>query len=421
MTRHNISQSYAQTCDSEDPLASFRDRFHIPRDFLYFVGHSLGLQPKTVQPYVEQELSDWATLAVEGHFKGKYPWVSYHEILTEHLAVVVGAQPIEVAAMNTLTVNLHLMMVSFYQPTPERYKIVIEGTAFPSDQYAVASQALFHGFDPAESVIPLMPREGEDVIRTEDIEALLAKEGESIALIMLGGVNYLTGQAFDMARITESGHRHGCTVGFDLAHAAGNLVLRLHDWEVDFAVWCSYKYMNGGPGCVGGAFVHERHAHRTDLPRFAGWWGHDKETRFKMPPVFAPMSGVEGWQLSNPPILPLASLRASLEIFVEAGMDRLRAKSEELTGYLEYLLKTHLEDYITIITPEDPKQRGAQVSISVKQNGPAVYERLEQSGVLCDWREPDVIRVTPIPLYNTFTDVYRFVELFKEANCIQEV
>ena len=416
MTPYNPSQSYAQTCDAEDPLASFRDRFHIPTDFLYFVGHSLGLQPRNVRPYVEQELSDWETLAVEGHFKAQNPWMPYHEFLTENLATVVGALPIEVVAMNTLTVNLHLMMVSFYRPTPKRYKIVIEGTAFPSDQYAVASQAAYHGFDPENGVIPLRPREGENIIRTEDIEALLEREGESIALIMLGGVNYLTGQAFDMARITEMGHRHGCTVGFDLAHAAGNLVLRLHDWDVDFAVWCSYKYMNGGPGCVGGAFVHERHAHSTDLPRFAGWWGHDKETRFKMPSGFVPIPGVEGWQLSNPPILPLAALRASLEIFVEAGMDRLREKSEALTGYLEYLLKIKLDEYITIITPEDPKQRGAQLSIRVKRNGAAVYEQLSQAGVLCDWREPDVIRVAPIPLYSTFSDVYRFVELFAKAN-----
>ena len=293
---------------------------------------------------------------------------------------------------------------------------MIEDTAFPSDRYAVASQVAYHGYDPEEGVIGLGPREGEEFIRTEDIETLLEQEGDTIALVLLGGVNYLTGQAFEMERITQAGHRHGCTVGFDLAHAAGNLALRLHDWEVDFAVWCSYKYMNGGPGCVGGGFVHEKHAHRTDLPRFAGWWGHDKETRFKMPPALQPIPGVEGWQISNPPILPLAALRASMDLFDEAGIDRLRAKSEQLTGYMEHLLEQHPSDNMSIITPKDPQQRGCQLSLRIKQNGKAIHDHLMKAGIMCDWREPDIIRVAPVPLYNTFTDIYRFAEIFTQAN-----
>jgi kynureninase len=416
-----MSLSFAQAQDTKDPLSAFRDQFHIPKDeegneIIYLVGHSLGLQPKTVRDYVIQELDDWKTLGVEGHFKGRHPWMAYHEFLTEKLARLVGAQPIEVVAMNTLTVNLHLMMVSFYQPTTTRYKIVIEDTAFPSDRYAVASQVTYHGYDPEEGMIGLGPREGEESIRTEDIETLLEQEGDTIALVLLGGVNYLTGQAFEMERITQAGHRHGCTVGFDLAHAAGNLALRLHDWEVDFAVWCSYKYMNGGPGCVGGGFVHEKHAHRTDLPRFAGWWGHDKKTRFKMPPAFQPIPGVEGWQISNPPILPLAALRASMDLFDEAGIDRLRAKSEQLTGYMEHLLEQHPSDNMSIITPKDPQQRGSQLSLRIKQNGNAIHDHLMKAGIMCDWREPDIIRVAPVPLYNTFTDIYHFAEIFTQAN-----
>ena len=415
------TRAYAETQDAEDPLASFRHQFHIPKndqgdEIVYLVGHSLGLQPKAVQDYVVQELDDWKTLGVEGHFKGRHPWMVYHELLTGSLARVVGAKPVEVVAMNTLTVNLHLMMVSFYQPDATRYKIVIEDTAFPSDRYAVASQVAYHGYDPHDGVIALRPREGEEAIRTEDIEALLEQEGASIALVLLGGVNYLTGQAFEMDRITRAGHRQGCSVGFDLAHAAGNLALQLHDWDVDFGVWCSYKYLNGGPGCVGGAFVHERHAHRTDLPRFAGWWGHDKDSRFKMPPGFLPTPGVEGWQLSNPPILPLAALRASMELFDEAGIASLRAKSERLTGYLATLLEQHPSDNMSIITPDDPQQRGCQLSLRIKQNGKPIYDRLVQAGILCDWREPDIIRVAPVPLYNTFTDIYRFAKIFTDAN-----
>lgn len=409
----------AALLDARDELADFRSRFHFPRaengaDAVYLVGHSLGLQPVAARDYVDRELEDWRRLGVEGHFEGDNPWMPYHEAFTGPLARLAGALPGEVVAMNTLTVNLHLMMVSFYRPTPERHRILIEGSAFPSDRYAVASQAAWHGYDPADSVIELRPREGEDTIRTRDVEDLLEREGETIALVILGGVNYLTGQAFDMERITRAGHRRGCVVGFDLAHAMGNLALRLHDWDVDFAVWCSYKYLNGGPGCVGGCFVHERHGTRDDLPRFAGWWGHDKSTRFSMPPAFEAIPGAEGWQLSNPPILPLAALRASLELFDEAGMDRLREKSIRLTGYLEYLLRTRLPEALSVISPPDPERRGCQLSIRTGPEGRRVHRRLSEHGIRCDWREPDVIRVAPVPLYNRFTDVHRFVEVMAE-------
>ncbi len=409
----------AAEMDTRDELSPFRSRFHVPRtengaDTVYLVGHSLGLQPKSARDYVDRELEDWRRLGVEGHFEGDNPWMPYHEALAEPLARLAGALPGEVVAMNTLTVNLHLMMVSFYRPTPERNRILVEGSAFPSDQYAVASQAAWHGYDPAECVIELRPREGEDVIRTEDIEDLLEREGKRIALVFLGGVNYLTGQAFDMERITAAGHRQGCVVGFDLAHAMGNLALSLHDWNVDFAVWCSYKYLNGGPGCVGGCFVHDRHGRRNNLPRFAGWWGHDKFTRFRMPSAFEAIPGAEGWQLSNPPILPLAALRASLEVFDEAGMDRLREKSKRLTGYLEHLLRTRFADELSVISPSDPERRGCQLSLRTGPKGLRVHEHLSEHGIWCDWREPDVIRVAPVPLYNRFADVHRFVEVMAE-------
>jgi len=406
--------------DAGDELSVFRSRFHFPRtenggDAVYLVGHSLGLQPVAAPDYVERELEDWRSLGVEGHFEGENPWMSYHEALTDPLARLAGALPEEVVAMNTLTVNLHLMMVSFYRPTPERNRILVEGSAFPSDQYAVASQVAWHGYDPAECVVELRPRKGEETIRTGDIEDLLEREGERIALVLLGGVNYLTGQAFDMEKITRAGHRKGCVVGFDLAHAMGNLEMRLHDWDVDFAVWCSYKYLNGGPGCVGGCFVHERHARIDDLPRFAGWWGHDKSTRFKMPSAFEAIPGAEGWQLSNPPILPLAALRASLELFDEAGIHRLRAKSIGLTGYLDHLLRTRFPDDLTIISPADPGDRGCQLSFRTGPEGRRVHRHLAENGIWCDWREPDVIRIAPVPLYNSYSDVHRFVEVMAEG------
>jgi len=415
------NKSFALEMDAKDPLAKYRERFHIPKtktgdECIYFCGNSLGLQPKSVRAYVEQELKDWETLGVEGHLHAKHPWLPYHEFLTEQTARLVGAKPVEVVVMNSLTVNLHLMMVSFYRPTPARHKIVIEANAFPSDQYAVKSQIHFHGFDPSISLVELAPRQGEDTIRTQDIEALIEKEGDTIALIMLGGVNYATGQFFEIERITKAGHAKGCVVGFDLAHAAGNVILKLHEWDVDFAAWCSYKYLNAGPGSIAGCFVHERHANNPELPRFVGWWGHDKKTRFLMGPDFHFITGAEGWQLSNPPILQLAALRASMDIFDEVGMENLRAKSVLLTGYLEFLLDQQRHENFSVITPRDPQQRGAQLSIRAEKNGRSLHERLSAQGVICDWREPDIIRVAPAPLYNSFMDVYRFVEVFIEEN-----
>jgi kynureninase len=416
-TAFQVGESFAGQMDGRDPLAHFRERFHIPRgadgsDAIYLCGHSLGLQPKSVRGYVEQELKDWALLGVEGHFRGKNPWMPYHRLLTEQTAELVGANPSEVVVMNSLTVNLHLMMVSFYRPTAQRHKIVIEDSAFPSDQYAVKSQTRFHGFDPVTSLIELRPGAAERVIRDEDILNVIAREGDSIALILLGGVNYSSGQVFDMAAVTKAGHAKGCVVGFDLAHAAGNIPLHLHEWGPDFAAWCSYKYLNGGPGCIAGCFVHERHGKELNLPRFAGWWGHDQDSRFQMGPDFKPMPGAEGWQLSNPPILSLAALRASMEIFHEAGIENLREKSVSLTGYLEYLLDQQHSPAFSIITPRQPERRGAQLSIRIQRNGRVICDKLTDEGILCDWREPDILRVAPMPLYNTFTDVYRFVERF---------
>lgn len=415
-----IGENFAIAMDERDPLRDFRKRFFIPKtpagnDCLYLCGHSLGLQPKAAADYLAQQLKDWAEFGVEGHFHAKLPWMPYHRLLTEQTAELVGANPEEVVVMNSLTVNLHLMMVSFYRPTKERHKIVIESGAFPSDQYAVKSQIRFHGFDPASSLIELTPRPGEAWLREQDIEEIIERSGDEIALIMLAGVNYATGQAFDMERITRAGHKAGCVVGFDLAHAAGNLPLKLHVWGPDFGVWCSYKYLNGGPGCVAGCFVHARHAQAFDLPRFAGWWGHDEGTRFEMPPNFQPMPGADGWQLSNPPIVSLAVLRASMDIFHEAGMQRLRAKSMLLTGYLEFLLNHTGSQDFSVITPATPESRGAQLSIRIARNGRALCKRLIANGIIGDWREPDIYRVAPVPLYNSFHDVSQFVRKFAPA------
>lgn len=413
----NVSHE-ARLLDETDPLRSFRERFHFPESAvgsqpLYFTGNSLGLMPRKAREYVLQELDDWSRFAVEGHLHARNPWLPYHEFLTKPMARVVGAKPTETIVMNGLTVNLHLMMVSFYRPTKERYKIIIEKGAFPSDQYAVESQIEFHGFDAKEGLIELTPRDGESTLRTEDILDTIDREGDSVALIMLGGVNYYTGQAFDMRAITAAGHAKGCVVGFDCAHAAGNLELRLHDDDVDFAVWCSYKYLNGGPGGVAGAFVHERHSHAFDLPRFAGWWGNNKQTRFLMGPDFDCLPGAEGWQLSNPPILQMAALRASLEIFDEATISALRAKSLKLTAFLEQCLTNIGDDRISIVTPSDPQQRGCQLSIRVSDK--ALYDRISERGVIVDWREPDVIRVAPVPLYNSFDDVANFARILSEC------
>lgn len=408
----------AASLDEADSLKDFRERFLIPkaadgRDAIYLTGNSLGLQPKTTRAYIEAELDDWARLGVEGHLHAAHPWLPYHEFLTEKMARVVGAKPIETVVMNSLTVNLHLMLVSFYRPEGRRRKIIIEKGAFPSDRYAVESQLKFHSV--ADGLIELAPHDGEATLRTDDIIEAIEREGDELALVMLGGVNYYTGQAFDIEAITAAGHRAGAIVGFDLAHAAGNLELRLHDSNADFAVWCSYKYLNAGPGGIAGAFVHERHAKDFDRPRFAGWWGHDKATRFLMGPDFVPLEGVEGWQISNPPIFQLAALRASLDIFDEATMSALRAKSEKLTAHLERLLSEVGSDRIEIITPTDPQQRGCQLSIRVKDAKRGLFDAITSRGVVADWREPDVIRVAPVPLYNTFKDAEDFANILREC------
>ena len=432
------TSAFAARMDERDALRRFREKFHIPKqadgtDVLYFTGNSLGLQPRTARGYIEQELDDWANLGVEAHFHAKTPWMPYHEFLTEQMAAVVGAKPLETVVMNSLTVNLHLLMVSFYRPTVRRHKIIIEAGAFPSDRYAVDSQIKFHRsrsvalklagvHESAEtladgdgSLIELTPRKGENYLRTGDIEKTIAAHGDSVALILLGGVNYYTGQAFDFEAVTKAGHAAGAVVGFDLAHAAGNVLLNLHDWNVDFAAWCSYKYLNAGPGGVAGVFVHERHAESFELPRFAGWWGHDKETRFLMNDKFIPMRGAEGWQLSNPPIFQLAALRASLDIFAEAGMPQLREKSVRLTNYLEFLLGEIRDERIEVITPSNAQDRGCQLSIRVKNSDKNLFKAITKRGVVADWREPDVIRVAPVPLYNTFTDVYKFAGILKDC------
>lgn len=416
------SEDFVIAMDESDPLRDYSERFLFPKtpngeDCVYLCGHSLGLQPKTAAEYIQQELKDWAELGVDAHFQAANAWMPYHRLLTNQTAALVGAKPIEVVVMNSLTVNLHLMMVSFYRPTPARHKIVVERGAFPSDQYAVKSQIAFHGYDPASSLIELSPLPGESCLRDEEINLLIERSGDEIALILLGGVNYATGQAFDMAGITRAGHAKGCVVGFDLAHAAGNLHLKLHDWGPDFAVWCSYKYLNGGPGCVAGCFIHERHARSFDLPRFSGWWGHDERTRFEMGATFQAMPGAEGWQLSNPSIITLAALRASMQIFHEADMERLRAKSVMLTSYLEFLLNQILLDQkfssrFSIITPQEHVRRGAQLSIRIQKNGRALCERLTREGIVGDWREPDTYRVAPVPLYNSYRDVFRFAQRF---------
>ncbi len=413
MTSYQYSADFAAKMDKEDPLSSFRDAFHIPlmhgKPCIYLTGNSLGLLPKAAREYVEQEFLDWQNLGVEGHTDAKNPWLYYHHFLGKQVAALVGAKEKEVVVMNNLTVNLHLMLVSFYRPTPARFKIIIEGGAFPSDQYAVDSQAHFHGFDPKEAIIELVPREGEYTLRTEDILAKIEEHQDSLALVMLGGVNYYTGQVYVMEAITRAAHKAGAFCGFDLAHGAGNIPVKLHDWEVDFAVWCSYKYLNSGPGGTSGVFVHERHGNSPDIPRFAGWWGHNEKERFLMKRDFVPMEGAQGWQLSNAQIFPMAIHRASLELFEKAGMENLRKKSILLTGYLEFVLRhIHAQGKFDfeIITPSDPEQRGCQLSVLVRSNGKKLYDYLKTQGVIVDWREPNVIRMAPVPMYNRFEDIY---------------
>ncbi len=413
----------ARRLDADDELAEFRAAFHLParRDgspAVYFCGHSLGLAPRNAAKILSEELAAWAALGVEGHFEATRPWLSYHELLTPGLARLAGALESEVVAMNSLTANLHLMLTSFYRPTPSRARILIEKSAFPSDRYAVASQISQRGFSPHDNLMEIAPRPGEATLRSEDICELLEREGRNIATVLLPGVQYLSGQCLDMATITACARRQGATVGFDLAHAIGNVPLQLHDWNADFAVWCSYKYLNSGPGAIGGCFVHERHARSFDLPRFAGWWGHDKESRFEMQEQFRPIPGAEGWQVSNPSIFSAAPLLASLALFDEAGMPRLRAKSIALTDFLADLLRRRLPDDVTILTPASHAARGCQLSLRLNRS-PAqarcVHRTLSGSGYLGDWREPDVIRVAPVPLYNTFCEVLEFVEALTAA------
>ena len=418
------NEEFARELDTEDPLKRFRERFHIPlgadsQPVIYFVGNSLGLMPKTTRGVVDQELDDWATLAVDGHLEAKTPWYSYHETVREGAARLVGARPNEVVCMNSLTVNLHLMMATFYRPTKARCKILMEDPAFPSDTYAVKSQIAHHGFDPDEALVLVRPRADEYSIRPEDIEAALEKEGEQIALVLLAGLNFFTGQLFDIQKVTASAQKRGCVVGIDLAHAVGNVPLALHDWNVDFAVWCSYKYLNSGPGAVAGAFVHERHATNAELPRFAGWWGNDPATRFRMQlePEFVPVRSADAWAISNPPIFSMAPLRASFAIFEEAGgMETLRAKSIQLTSYFEFLLAAESDAAprrFTIITPPHPPERGCQLSILVHEHPKELFAKLEAAGAKCDFREPNVIRAAPTPLYNSFHEVWRFAQILR--------
>ena len=417
---HQNSLNYAQQCDAKDNLSSFRDQFLFPTDsegntLIYLCGNSLGLQPARTSAYIQKELDDWAKYGVEGHLDAEHPWLPYHEFLTQHMANLVGAKPSEVVMMNSLTTNLHLMMVSFYQPTATKYKIIVESDAFPSDKYAVESQLKFHGFDPEDGLILWTPPEGEELCRFSDLEAIMEEQGDSVALLMIGTTNYYSGQHFPMQKITELGHRYGSMVGFDLAHGVGNIKPNLHEVNADFAVWCSYKYLNSGPGSLGGCFVHERHAKNDQLSRFAGWWGHNKETRFNMRHEFDALSGAEGWQLSNPAIISMAAIRASLDVFAEAGFDNIRRKSEKLTGFMEFLIDDMNNDRINIITPRNPEERGCQLSIQVKSADKKLHTKLTEAGVISDWREPDVIRVAPAPLYNSFEDVFEFVDRLKKV------
>ncbi len=410
------SLQFAIDLDFNDPLNDYRDRFYFPKDnkgndTIYFTGNSLGLQPKSTKNYINQELDDWAKFGVEGHVHAKNPWMPYHEFVAEKLAKVVGALPTEVVAMNSLTVNLHLMMVSFYRPLGKKRKIIIANNEFPSDIYAVKSQLKFHNFSDDDLIIA-KAKDGKDIISTDEIIKIINENKDEIALLMFAGVNYYTGQYYDIKRITEECHNHDIIAGFDLAHAAGNVPVKLHDWNVDFAVWCSYKYLNSGPGGIAGAFVHQRHKDFKGN-RFEGWWGTNKENRFLMKPDFEPISGVEAWQLSNPPIFQLAALNASLDIFEEVGINNLRVKSEKLTGFLEFLLNNLPKDIISVITPKEAAQRGCQLSIKIK-DGKKIFNILTEKGVVADWREPDIIRVAPVPLYNSYEDVFKFYQILKD-------
>lgn len=410
---------YAKELDEKDPLKHFREKFYIPlingKESIYFTGNSLGLQPKTTQEYVLNELEDWANYGVEGHFHARNPWLSYHEMFPALLSDIIGAKPEEIVVMNQLTVNLHLLLTTFYKPTKDRYKIICEAKAFPSDQYAMQSQVALHGFGIDDAIIEVEPSHGSQLINNKSILDTIEKHGNSVALVLFSGVNYYNGQVFNMQSITKAAHNVGAYAGFDLAHAAGNINLKMHAWDVDFACWCSYKYLNSGPGGVSGIFIHEKHAKDTKLPRLAGWWGHDKESRFKMNKDFMPMATAEGWQLSNAPVLSMAAHKASLDIFAEAGMDTLIAKSKLLSNYLLFILEeintTASPRILQVISPTNEEEKGCQVSMLMLQNGKNIFEALKKHGVLADWREPDVIRIAPVPLYNSFEDVFRFGEM----------
>ena len=421
MTFQNTLQ-FAQELDQKDPLSKYRNEFIFPqhndKNVIYFTGNSLGLQPKRTQKYVTDVMNDWANLAVEGHFYAEKPWWDYHERFANPLSKLVGALPSEVTVMNTLTVNLHLLMVSFYRPTATRYKIICEEKAFPSDQYLFQSQVNFHGYATEDAIVEVKRREGEHNIRLEDVLAKINEVGDELALVLIGGVNYYTGQVFDMKTITKAGHQVGAYVGWDLAHAAGNIELQLHDWQVDFAAWCSYKYMNSGPGNASGCFIHEKHHTNSELPRFAGWWGHNKERRFKMEPQFDPIEGADSWQISNLPILSLAPYLASVELFAEIGMETLIAKRNTITAYLEFILREidrEVKGNFEIITPSNPSERGCQLSVFLHGEGRSLFDYLMKNGVIIDWREPNVIRLAPVPMYTSFEDIYRFGQILKNG------
>jgi kynureninase len=418
------SKEFALECDQKDTLSKFRDEFYFPQhegeNCIYFTGNSLGLQPKKAKNAFEIELNDWAKHGVEGHFNATNPWFSYHERFTNQVAQLAGALPHEVVMMNTLTANLHLLMVSFYQPTAKRYKILCEAKAFPSDQYALESQVRFHNLDPEDAIIEISPREGEHTIRHEDILQAIQEHGDELALIMIGGVNYYTGQLFDMKSITEAGHQAGAIVGFDLAHAAGNVELKLHDWNVDFAAWCTYKYLNSGPGSVSGVYIHEKHAKNKNLKRFAGWWGHDKSVRFKMEKGFVPMESAESWQMSNAAVFNMVAHKVSLDLFFEAGLSNIYNKRDHLTGFLEFVINDISERNksanFEVITPKDKTKRGAQLSILAHGYGKSLFEKISAQGVIADWREPNVIRIAPAPLYNSYMDVWKFGQILEKVS-----
>jgi kynureninase len=421
MTFEN-SLAFAQQLDAQDPLKQYQKEFSFPqvngKKVIYFTGNSLGLQPKSARTYVDEVMNDWANLAVEGHFYAEKSWWDYHERFANPLSKLVGALPSEVTVMNTLTVNLHLLMVSFYRPTNQRYKIICEEKAFPSDQYLFQSQVRFHGYSPENAIVEVKRREGEHNIRLEDIVAKIEEVGDELALVLIGGVNYYTGQVFDMKTITQAGHQVGAYVGWDLAHAAGNVELKLHDWQVDFAAWCSYKYMNSGPGNASGCFIHEKHHTNSELPRFAGWWGHNKERRFKMESVFDPIQSADGWQISNLPVLSLAPYLASVELFAKIGMDALIQKRNTITAYLEFVLHQidrEVNGNFEIITPSNPTERGCQLSVFLHGEGRSLFDYLMKNGVIVDWREPNVIRLAPVPLYTSFEDIYHFGQILKSG------